>query len=83
MKCMDNSLCLTNEYTCITFMVDMGRKKREPSSIHAVRLPDRLWKVLETVTENEGNRFLNTQIWKIVEDWLVDNKYLKEDERKR
>ena len=79
---MDRYL-LIDKYICNTFLVDMGRKKREPSSIHAVRLPDRLWKVLETVTKKEGNRFLNTQIWKIVEDWLVDSDYLKEDERKR
>ncbi|MBC8402781.1 MAG: hypothetical protein ISR95_06570 [Candidatus Marinimicrobia bacterium] len=60
----------------------MGRKKREMTRIRGIRLPERLWKLLDTGSTKEG-RSVNAQIWKIVEDWLVDNKYLKEDERKR
>jgi len=62
--------------------VDMGRKKREETRIRGIRLPERLWKLLGTGSKEEGLT-VNAQIWKIFEDWLVDNQYLKEDERKR
>jgi len=60
----------------------MGRKKREEARIRGVRLPERLWKLLDKGSKVES-RTVNAQIWKIVEDWLVDRDYLKEDERKR
>ena len=62
--------------------VDMGRKKREETRIRGIRLPERLWKLLGSGSKEEG-RSVNAQIWKIVEDWLVDNNYMKVDERKR
>ena len=62
--------------------LDMGRKKREETRIRGIRLPERLWKLLETGSSKK-DRTVNAQIWKIVEDWLVDSDYLKEDERKR
>jgi len=60
----------------------MGRKKREEARIRGIRLPERIWKLLEKGSQEEC-RTVNAQIWKIVEDWLVDKEYLKEDERKR
>jgi len=60
----------------------MGRKKREPTRVHGIRLPNRLWDMLDDTARKEY-RSMNALVWKIVEDWLVDNDYLKEDERKR
>ncbi len=60
----------------------MGRKKREEARIRGIRLPERLWNLLDKGSKKEG-RTVNAQIWKIVEDWLVDRNYLKEDQRKR
>jgi len=60
----------------------MGRKKREETRIRGIRLPERLWKLLEKGSHKEG-RTVNAQIWKIVEDWLVESNSLKDDERKR
>ncbi len=63
-------------------LLDMGRKKREEARIRGIRLPERLWRLVAECA-NKKDRTVNAQIWKIVEDWLVDKEYLKEDECKR
>lgn len=63
-------------------MTVMGRKKREETKVHGIRLPVRLWEVLRKISKKEY-RSLNAQIWKIVEDWLVSHKHMKDSDRTR
>jgi len=60
----------------------MGRKKREPTEVHGIRLPVRLWDKLSEIAVGEY-RTKNAQIWKIVEDWLAEHGYIKDKDRKR
>jgi len=60
----------------------MGRKKREDTRVHGVRLPVRLWETLRKISKKEY-RSLNAQIWKVVEDWLVEHGYIKDKDRTR
>ena len=60
----------------------MGRKKREDTRVHGVRLPIRLWETLRKISKKEY-RSLNAQIWKVVEDWLVSQKHMKDSDRTR
>ena len=48
--------------------------------IKSIRMPERIWKVLK-VTADGSYRTLNSQILKIIEDWLVDHNFINEDER--
>ena len=58
----------------------MGRKKRESTEVHGIRLPARLWDKLSQIAGSEY-RTKNAQIWKIVEDWLVSHKHMKDKDR--
>ena len=63
-------------------MFTMGRKKREETKVHGIRLPVRLWEVLRKTSTKEY-RSMNAQIWKIVEDWLVERGHIKDKDRTR
>jgi hypothetical protein len=60
---------------------NMGRKKREPTSTWAVRLPNRLWNIIGK-SADDRKRSKNSHMWHILEDWLVENGYLKDEERR-
>ena len=48
--------------------------------IKSIRLPESIWNILK-VTSDKSYRTLNSQILKILEDWLVEHNYFDEDER--
>jgi len=60
----------------------MGRKRREPTLIKGLRLPIRLWNLLKKAS---GDRELtvNGLVWRMVENWLFKNGYLRDEDRKR
>lgn len=60
----------------------VGREKREETTNRSVRLPDRLWALLEGAANDQDTR-LNNLFWRIAEDFLTRYGYLKEEDRKR
>ncbi len=48
--------------------------------IKSIRLPDKIWSILKRVSD-KNYRTLNSQLLKIIEDWLVDHDYIINEER--
>ena len=57
-----------------------GRPVSEPTSVHSIRLPDRLWKLVSDASE--GNRSINEYIISLMENDLIKKKVLKKSERR-
>ena len=51
-----------------------GRPKCEPTNLRSIRLPNRIWKLVEKQSRN--NRSVNEYILKIIEDELIEKKVL-------
>ena len=49
-------------------------------SIKSIRLPDKIWSMLKK-NADKNYRSLNSQMLKIIEDWLVDHDYMDDNER--
>ena len=48
--------------------------------IKSIRLPENIWNTLKDTSER-NYRTLNSQILKILEDWLVEHNFITEEER--
>ena len=48
--------------------------------IKSIRLPDKIWSLLKK-NADKNYRTLNSQILKIVEDWLVDHDFIEHTDR--
>ena len=57
-----------------------GQPKKEPTSVRSVRLPNRLWKLVEKQSKN--NRSVNEYITSVLEDELINNDVLDSSLRK-
>ena len=55
-------------------------KNIKKQSIKSIRLPDVIWVMLKKIA-NKNYRSLNSQLLKIIEDWLVDHDYMLNNER--
>ena len=55
-------------------------KNIKKQSIKSIRLPDVIWVTLKKIA-NKNYRSLNSQLLKIIEDWLVDHDYIVNNER--
>ena len=55
-------------------------KNIKKQSIKSIRLPDVIWIMLKKIA-NKNYRSLNSQLLKIIEDWLVDHDYIVNNER--
>ena len=60
----------------------MGRPKAEATRPRSLRLPIRLWELLEQAARDRGIR-INQLLWRVAEEWLVAKGYLKEKDRRR
>tara|TARA_B100002003_G_C13969529_1_gene469270 strand:+ start:508 stop:735 length:228 start_codon:yes stop_codon:yes gene_type:complete len=57
-----------------------GQPKKEPTGVRSVRLPNRLWKLVEKQSKN--NRSVNEYITSVLEDELINNDVLDSSLRK-
>ena len=57
-----------------------GQPKKEPTSVRSIRLPNRLWKLVEKQSKN--NRSVNEYITSVLEDKLIDDNVLDSALRK-
>ena len=51
-----------------------GRPKCEPTNLRSIRLPNRIWKLVEKQSKN--NRSVNEYILSVIEDELIEKKVL-------
>ena len=58
-----------------------GRPREEPTNVRSVRLPNRVWKLVQKASK--GSRSVNEYIQTIVENDLIKRKMLKKSERKK
>jgi len=55
-------------------------KKSSKQVIKSIRLPEKIWFYLKR-NADKNYRSLNSQILKIVEDWLVDHDFIENNDR--
>ena len=56
------------------------KNKTSKQVIRSIRLPDKIWYYLKKNAE-KNYRSLNSQVLKIVEDWLVDHDFIDHNDR--
>ena len=60
----------------------MPRRKLEEGKNRSIRLPVRLWDMIDNEAESDGV-YSNNLIWRMVEEFLVKRGKLKDEDRKR
>ena len=55
-------------------------KKSSKQVIKSIRLPDKIWYYLKR-NADRNYRSLNSQLLKIIEDWLVDHDFMADNDR--
>ncbi len=58
-----------------------GRPREEPSNVRSLRLPNRVWKLVQKASK--GSRSVNGYIQTLIENDLIKRKMLKKSERKK
>ena len=56
------------------------KKKSSNQVIKSIRLPERIWHYLKK-NADKNYRSLNSQLLKIVEDWLIDHDFMENKDR--
>ena len=62
--------------------MDMTPPKKEETKIRTIRLPTRLWRLLDAYSEGDGKN-TNNLLWRLVERFFIGRGKMKESERKR
>ena len=58
-----------------------GRPREEPTNVRSVRLPNRVWKLVQKASNS--SRSVNEYIQTLIENDLIKRKMLKKSERKK
>ena len=58
-----------------------GRPREEPTNVRSVRLPKRVWKLVQKASK--GSRSVNEYIQTLIENDLIKRKMLKKSVRKK
>ena len=58
-----------------------GRPREEPTNVRSIRLPNRVWKLVQKASK--GSRSVNKYIQTLIENDLIKRKMLKKSERKK
>ena len=56
------------------------KSKSSKQFIKSIRLPERIWRYLK-MNADKNYRSLNSQLLKIIEDWLVDHDFMENKDR--
>ena len=56
------------------------KNKSSKQVIKSIRLPERIWRYLK-MNADKNYRSLNSQLLKIIEDWLVDHDFMENKDR--
>ena len=60
----------------------MVRKKSEKYIVRSIRIPEKIWDLLKRISSS-GYRPVNSQLIKVLEDWLVEHGYISNKERSK
>tara|TARA_A100001011_G_scaffold333007_1_gene360510 strand:- start:240 stop:476 length:237 start_codon:yes stop_codon:yes gene_type:complete len=58
-----------------------GRPREEPTNVRSIRLPNRVWKLVQKASK--GGRSINEYVQTLIENDLIKRKMLKKSERKK
>tara|TARA_Y100000591_G_scaffold83267_1_gene70203 strand:- start:40 stop:270 length:231 start_codon:yes stop_codon:yes gene_type:complete len=58
-----------------------GRPREEPTNVRSIRIPDRIWKLIQKASKS--SRSVNEYIQTLIENDLIKRKMLKKSERKK
>ena len=58
-----------------------GRPREEPTNVRSVRLPNRVWKLVQKASKS--SRSVNEYIQTLIENDLIKRKMIKKSERKK
>ena len=56
------------------------KKKSSNQVIKSIRLPEKIWHYLKK-NADKNYRSLNSQLLKIIEDWLIDHDFIDNNDR--
>ena len=73
-----NNNCVTNKDTVTSNEMGRGRPKTEPTRLRSIRLPERLWKLVDKSIKREY-RSVNALFRKLIEEHLTEKDLLDED----
>lgn len=73
-----NNNCVTNNNSVISDEMGRGRPKTEPTRLRSIRLPERLWKLVDKSIKKDY-RSVNALFRKLVEEHLTDKDLLDQD----
>ena len=60
----------------------MVRNKSEKYIVRSIRIPEKIWNLLKRISSS-GYRPVNSQLIKVLEDWLIDHGYMNHEERSK
>ena len=60
----------------------MAKKNTPEMSVHSIRLSNKVWTNLRELGDR-GYRTLNSQVTRIIEDWLVEHCHMEDSDRSR
>ena len=60
----------------------MQRKKTPEMSVRSIRLSNRVWEKLQKAADR-SYRTLNSQVARVIEDWLVEHGIMEDSDRSK
>ena len=60
----------------------MVKDKSDKYIVRSIRIPEKIWGLLKRISAS-GYRPVNSQLIKVLEDWLVEHGYILNEERSK
>ena len=60
----------------------MVKDKSEKYIVRSIRIPGKIWNLLKRISSS-GYRPVNSQLIKVLEDWLVEHDYMQNEQRSK
>ena len=60
----------------------MVKDKSDKYIVRSIRIPAKIWNLLKRISSS-GYRPVNSQLMKVLEDWLIDHGYMDNEERNK
>ena len=58
------------------------KDKSEKYIVRSIRIPEKIWNSLKRISSS-GYRPVNSQLIKVLEDWLVEHDYMRNEQRSK
>jgi len=58
------------------------KDKSEKYIVRSIRIPGKIWNLLKRISSS-GYRPVNSQLIKVLEDWLVEHDYMQNEQRSK